>query len=127
MSRRITEKNKEFIREYFKTGNATRSYMKVYENKNEKYCRGQAYVLLSFPEAKKYVKELQEQQREAFIFDMCNVQKFWVEVMLDEKEKMPNRLKASELLTKSLGGFEDKQTVNLNGTVIFTGEDKIED
>ena len=127
MSRRITEKNKEFMMEYFKTGNATRSYMKVYEKDNEKYCREKASILLATSEAKEYIKELQQQQRDAFIFDMCNVQKFWVEVMLNENEKMPNRLRASELLTKSLGGFEDKQTVNLNGTVIFTGEDRIED
>ena len=73
---KITEKNKEFVQEYLLTGNATKSYMKIYKNENE---------------------------------------------------KMPNRLRASEMLTKSLGGFEDKQLININGAVIFKGEDNIED
>lgn len=124
---KITEKNKEFVQEYLLTGNATKSYMKIYKNENEKYCREKSSVVLSKPEVKEYAKELQQQQREAFIFDMCTVQKFWVEVMLDENEKMPNRLRASEMLTKSLGGFEDKQLININGAVIFKGEDNIED
>ena len=58
---------------------------------------------------------------------MCTVQKFWVETMMDENERIQNRLKASELLSKSLGGFEDKQLININGAVIFKGEDNIED
>ena len=124
---KITEKNKEFVQEYLLTGNATRSYMKIYNNENAKYCREKSCIVLSKAEVKEYMKELQQQQRDAFIFDMCTVQKFWVEVMLNENEKMPNRLRASELLTKSLGGFEDKQTVNLNGAVIFTGESDIND
>lgn len=124
---KITEKNKEFVQEYLLTGNATRSYMKIYENQNAKYCREKSSVVLSKPEVKEYVRELQQQQRDAFIFEMCNIQKFWVETMMNENEKMPNRLRASELLTKSLGGFEDKQLVNINGTVIFTGEDDIDD
>ena len=36
---KITEKNKEFAQEYLLTGNATRSYMKIYDNQNYKYCR----------------------------------------------------------------------------------------
>ena len=124
---KITEKNKEFVQEYLLTGNATRSYMKVYDNQNYKYCKEKSCLVLAKPEIKEYVRELQQQQRDAFIFDMCTVQKFWVEVMLDENEKMPNRLRASELLSKSLGGFENKQTINLNGAVIFTGENDIND
>ena len=124
---KITEKNKEFVQEYLLTGNATRSYMKIYQNENEKYCREKSSVVLSKPEVKAYAKELQQEQREAFIFEIHNIQKFWVQTMMDPNEKMPNRLRASELLTKSLGGFEDKQSVNINGTVIFTGEDDIDD
>lgn len=124
---KITEKNKEFVQEYLLTGNATRSYMKIYQNENEKYCREKSSIVLSKPEVKAYAKELQQEQREAFIFEIHNIQKFWVQTMMDPNEKMPNRLRASELLTKSLGGFEDKQSVNINGTVIFTGEDDIDD
>ena len=32
---KITEKNKEFVQEYLLTGNATKSYMKIYKNENE--------------------------------------------------------------------------------------------
>lgn len=124
---RVTEKHKQFIRRYLETGNATRAYMEVMNNENYKYCKIKSCTLLADPDIKAYAKEVQQEISDNFIFGMENVQKFWIEVMLDENEKMPNRMRASEDLARSLGGFTDKQDVNLNGSVIFKGEDNIED
>lgn len=124
---RVTEKHKQFIRRYLETGNATRAYMEVMNNENYKYCKIKSCTLLADPDIKAYAKEVQQEISDNFIFGMENVQKFWIEVMLDENEKMPNRMRASEDLARSLGGFTDKQDVNLNSTVIFKGEDNIED
>ena len=124
---RVTEKHKQFIRRYLETGNATRAYMEVMNNENYKYCKIKSCTLLADLDIKAYAKEVQQEISDNFIFGMENVQKFWIEVMLDENEKMPNRMRASEDLARSLGGFTDKQDVNLNGSVIFKGEDNIED
>lgn len=124
---RVTEKHKQFIRRYLETGNATRAYMEVMNNENYKYCKIKSCTLLADPDIKAYAKEVQQEISDNFIFGIENVQKFWIEVMLDENEKMPNRMRASEDLARSLGGFTDKQDVNLNGSVIFKGEDNIED
>lgn len=124
---RVTEKHKQFIRRYLETGNATRAYMEVMNNENYKYCKIKSCTLLADPDIKAYAKEVQQEISDNFIFGIENVQKFWIEVMLDENEKMPNRMRASEDLARSLGGFTDKQDVNVSSTVIFKGEDNIED
>ena len=124
---RVTEKHKQFVRRYLETGNATRAYMEVMNNENYKYCKIKSCTLLADPDIKAYAKEVQQEISDNFIFGIENVQKFWIEVMLDENEKMPNRMRASEDLARSLGGFTDKQDVNVSSTVIFKGEDNIED
>jgi len=44
-------------------------------------------------------------------------QKFWSEVMQDTKNKMPDRLKASELLGKSEADFTENLKVNVSGSL----------
>jgi len=44
-------------------------------------------------------------------------QKFWSDVMQDDKSKMPDRLKASELLGKSEADFTENLKLNIYGTL----------
>ena len=123
---KVTDKHRNFIRKYLETGNATRSYMECMNNTNYDYCKQKASLLLSDKNIKEEVNKIQQELRDQMVFDITNIQKFWIEVMLNENEKMFNRMRASENLCRSIGGFSDKQDINLSGQVIFRGENDLE-
>ena len=57
------------------------------------------------------IKKTQENIRNDNIKSIEEVQQWWSEVMDDNEENTKNRLKASELLVKSKGGFIEKMEV----------------
>ena len=57
------------------------------------------------------IKKAQENIRNDNIKSIEEVQQWWSEVMDDNEENTKNRLKASELLVKSKGGFIEKMEV----------------
>lgn len=59
--------------------------------------------------------DLQKEIRNKEIKSIEEIQVFWSEVMTDENQEMQYRLKSSELLAKSQGGFVEN--VNVSGTI----------
>ena len=77
-------------------------YSETYSDRNSKYLLG-----IIGDE----IKKAQENIRNDNIKSIEEVQQWWSEVMDDNEENTKNRLKASELLVKSKGGFIEKMEV----------------
>lgn len=77
-------------------------YSETYADRNSKYLLG-----IIGDE----IKKAQENIRNDNIKSIEEVQQWWSEVMDDKEENTKNRLKASELLVKSKGGFIEKMEV----------------
>ena len=77
-------------------------YSETYADRNSKYLLG-----IIGDE----IKKAQENIRNDNIKSIEEVQQWWSEVMDDNEENTKNRLKASELLVKSKGGFIEKMEV----------------
>lgn len=77
-------------------------YSETYADRNSKYLLG-----IIGDE----IKKAQENIRNDNIKSIEEVQQWWSEVMDDKEESTKNRLKASELLVKSKGGFIEKMEV----------------
>ena len=77
-------------------------YSETYADRNSKYLLG----IIG-----KKNKKAQENIRNDNIKSIEEVQQWWSEVMDDNEENTKNRLKASELLVKSKGGFIEKMEV----------------
>lgn len=77
-------------------------YSETYADRNSKYLLG-----IIGDE----IKKAQENIRNDNIKSIEEVQQWWSEVMDDNEENTKNRLKASELLVKSKGGFMEKMEV----------------
>lgn len=77
-------------------------YSETYADRNSKYLLG-----IIGDE----IKEAQDNIRNDNIKSIEEVQQWWSEVMDDKEESTKNRLRASELLVKSKGGFIEKMEV----------------
>ena len=81
-------------------------YSESYANSHSKYLSG----IIG-----QRIIDSQKTIRNENIKSIEEIQVFWSEVMDDETEEMQYRLKSSELLAKSQGGFIEN--VNLSGTI----------
>lgn len=87
-------------------GNAERSVIEAGYSK--KYARGNAYKLVARDDVQKYIQYLRDnKQNMRDIMELNDLQEFWSNVIKNENVKMRERLRASELLGKSLGAFSD--------------------
>lgn len=101
---KLTEKQERFVEAY--EGNATQAAILAgYSQKSaEKIGRD----LLRNATVAKRIRERQETAIRPLIANREDRQKFWTETMNNAGVKMPDRLKASELLGKSEGDFLDR-------------------
>jgi len=102
----LNERQKKFCEFYAKCGNATDAAIQA--GYSEKSAGTNADKLLKNTKVSKYLEELSKNTRTSAILSITEVKEFWCKVMFSDDEEMPHRLKASELLVKSQGGFLDK-------------------
>ena len=81
-------------------------YSEAYADRNSKYLMG----IIG-----QEIKTEQKQIKQDKIKSIEDVQKWWSEIMDNDEETTKDRLKASELLVKSKGGFVDN--VNVKGNI----------
>ncbi len=102
----LNERQRKFCEFYAKSGNATEAALAAgYSEKNVGQNAGKT---LKNPNVIKYIAKLNENTRTEAIASITDVKEFWTTVLESSEEEMPHRLKASELLVKSQGGFLDK-------------------
>lgn len=103
----MNERQKRFCELYIGecVGNVVQSALKAgYSNS---YANHMAYKLLENVEVKNYIKELSKDGESKRIATAEDVQAFWTDILNNPEEQTKNRLRASELLAKVQGLFND--------------------
>ena len=120
---KLTKKQLLWIDEYIKTNDYTTATIKA--GYNAKYPKSIGYEnSIRFKEIIDVRrKELNEKITKNTIAELEAIQEFWTETFKDDDIKMTDRLKASELLAKSKGGFIEKHEIKAVKTDWFIGED----
>lgn len=87
-------------------GNKEKSAIAAGYSKN--YSRAQSYKLFERADVKQYIKYLRENEdMSRDIMELHDLQEFWSAIIRDGEVLIRDRLRASELLGKSLGAFND--------------------
>ncbi len=102
----LNERQQKFCEFYAKSGNATDAAIQA--GYAVKSAGGNADKLLKNTKVSNYLAELSKNTRTDAIATITDIKEFWTKVLESSEEEMPYRLKASELLVKSEGGFLDK-------------------
>lgn len=80
-------------------------YSETYADRNSRYLMG----IIG-----QEIKEQQDKIMEEGIKSVKDIQKWWSEIVEDDSQDMNHRVKCSEDLVRSQGGFIDKLNSNLN-------------
>ena len=107
----LNHKQQLFILEYQRTLNATQAAINAGYSERTAYSIGNR--LLKKVEVQQALKQNFEEKRDNLIADVTTIQQFWTETMKDSECDMKHRLRASELLAKSLGLFIEQQKVEV--------------
>lgn len=110
---KLTDKQQRFVEAY--DGNATQAAIAA--GYSEKSAEKLGHDLLKIPKVVAAIQKRQNKAVRPLIANREARQKFWTETMLDPEAKMPDRLKASELLGKSEGDFLDR--IQHSGNVVM--------
>ena len=148
---KLTNKQMIFANEYLVDLNATRAYKKAYPNvKKDSVASSAAARMLRIVKVKKYIDEQLKKIEDESIADAAEVMKYLTKVMRNELTEevvvvegegegcssarivkkdisAKDRNKAAELLGKRYRLFTDKIEADVSQTVVFTGEDELED
>ena len=148
---KLTDKQKRFCDEYLIDLNATKAYKTAYPNvKKDNTAAVNGNKLLRNAKVKEYIDERIKEIEDKSIADAKEVMQYLTSVMRNEvKEEVvvvegegdgcssartikkdmsaKDRNKAAELLGKRYRLFTDRIEADVNQTVIFEGEDEIED
>lgn len=88
-------------------GNAEKSVIEAGYSK--KYARGNANKIVARKDVQEYIAWLrQNSSNQRDIMELNDLQEFWSNVVRDKYVKMSDRLRASELLGKSKGAFDNE-------------------
>lgn len=132
MDKKLTPKQKAFADYYIELGNATEAYIKAGYNK--KGARANSARLIANDSIKQYIDERLSKIEDARIAKGEEVLQYLTKVMRGEEKdqfgldaSLQDRTKAAELLGKRYRLFNEKIEADINATVIFEGENELED
>lgn len=132
MDKKLTPKQKAFADYYIELGNATEAYIKAGYNK--KGARANSARLIANDSIKQYIDERLSKIEDARIAKGEEVLQYLTKVMRGEEKdqfgldaSLQDRTKAAELLGKRYRLFTEKIEADINATVIFEGENELED
>lgn len=147
---KLTEKQRAFADYYIQTANATESYMKAYAPKSPKSAESCGARLLSNAKVRNYIDEKMEELSSTKIAEAQEILEFLTATMRGEVTELvalnklnqlgaleqelvekqvgaKDRIKCAELLGKRYRLFVDKVEVDGNMSVVFEGEDELEE
>ena len=99
----MNAKQERFCLAYAECGSATQAAIE--SGYSPRTARKQGSRLLTNVDIMQRIRELSRELHSGKIASVASVQAFWTEVLKDAGAKMPDRLKASELLARSQGAF----------------------
>lgn len=119
----LTNKQRAFCDHYTRSGNAMEAAL--YAGYTERSARINHGRILQRPEVARYLSLLTAHVPEEQIASLVELRSFWTTAMRDEEGDMRERLKASELLGRSLAAFVERreQTGGLHIKVTY-GDDE---
>ena len=124
MARELSEKQRRFVQAYMgeAVGNATEAASIAGYKGNRRTLEAVVRQNLGNPRIKEMIE--QAQRDDPLIATREERQRFWTRVMngLEGDAKMPDRLKASELLGKASADFVERHEVNAKVTDGYTFE-----
>lgn len=86
-------------------GNAEKSMIEAGYSK--RYARGNAYKIVARKDVQEYIEHLKSHPVQKGVYDLQDLRKFWTNIVKSNEYKTSDRLRASELLGKSLQAFND--------------------
>lgn len=104
----LNHKQQFFVLEYAKTLNATAAAKAAGYSERTAYSQGNR--LLKNAEIRKALGEVMSEHENELIAGVIQIRQFWTQIMNDTDADLKHRLRASELLGKSLGAFEPQET-----------------
>ncbi len=119
----MNERQKVFAEIYAACPNAAEAARRA--GYSERTARQTGQRLLTKDDIAEYIRQLQNEAKDARISTVTDVKIFWSEVMNDENEKTVARLKASELLARASGMFltqEGKGDSDEDDVIIYLPE-----
>ncbi len=111
----LTAKQKRFVEFY--DGNGTETARKAGYKGNDNTLNQVAIENLRKPMILEAIEKRESERLSEGILDREKRQVFWSKVIEDENQKMPDRLRASELLGKSEADFIDKQEIDIENSI----------
>ena len=111
----LTVKQKRFVEFY--DGNGTEAARKAGYKGNDNTLNQVAIENLRKPMILEAIEKRESERLSEGILDREKRQIFWSEVIEDKDQKMPDRLRASELLGKSEADFIDKQEIDIENSI----------
>lgn len=94
-----------FCEAYLVSGNATEAAIKA--GYSPKTARSIGQRLLTFVDVKEYLDRRNQGICDVNTAKIEEIRVFWTTIMRDTKNRVPDRLKASELLAKTYGAFSE--------------------
>ena len=132
MNKKLTPKQQAFADYYIETGNATEAAIKAGYNK--KTARQIGSMNLTKVDIKQYIEERLSKIEDERIAKGEEVLQYLTKVMRGEEKdqfgldaSLQDRTKAAELLGKRYRLIVDKVEADINKTVVFEGENELED
>lgn len=136
----LNPKQERFCHEYASSGNATQSYMQVYQTKDSAVAQAAASRLLGDEQIQKYLRELSAEVRDSTVADRQELQQTATAILRGELKSatidrngevielppaLKDRLKAIELLAKLQGLFVSKQELEITNSTPIVIRDNI--
>lgn len=78
-----------------------------------------SYNWLQDPLCKEYIDKQLAKVDKSNILSITDIQEWWSNLITNKNADMKDRIRASELLAKSAGGFTEKIDMNTNQQVVF--------
>jgi phage terminase small subunit len=116
----LTHRQQKFCDEYLKHPVATDAAIKA--GYSEKYAGQNADKLLKNTKVREYLNSFQKNINQKNIKSVEEVQEWWTSIIEDGEETTKDRLRASELLVKSKGGFTENINVKGNTKVVIVDD-----
>ena len=108
----LSLQQKQFCEEYVRTGNARQSALKA--GYSESVANSTAGQMAKSPRLKAYMDHLMDAYQQVEGASIEEIQAFWHSIIKSPIAKDQDKLKASELMAKSIGAFVDRTDTTIN-------------
>ena len=105
---KLNRRQKLFCEYYCSTAKGSAQKAAEMAGYSVNYAKAKSYLLLQNDGIRRYIDELKGKNIGKDISNLSDIQLFWTNVMNDPGARTSERLKASELLAKSKGAFNNE-------------------